>query len=99
MYFIKQKYDIFILTRPIIGWIDYVKHLKQIGKKVVIDFDDPFPMISDKDNIKLHINESIELMDMCDLVTTTNERMREYFMLHSKNTNIVAFCIFNSLIQ
>lgn len=83
------NYDIIIFIRPIVGYVEYVKKIKELGKKIIIDFDDPFPMTFYDNWIINHIKESIEIIDVCDLLTTTTERLKTYFQYHSTNKNII----------
>lgn len=87
-YYDDMNYDVIILSRPLIHFIDYIKLIKEAGKKVIVDYDDTFPMLFDS-RVKTHIIECLNIIDEVDLVTTTNESLKTYFYNHTFRDNVV----------
>jgi len=82
--------DVVLIQRPILNCLDYVKRLRQNGVKVILDYDDPLPLVHNGDpSYQQSFSEIIGLLNNCDLITTTNEPMKFYFNLHSKTECIV----------
>jgi glycosyltransferase involved in cell wall biosynthesis len=82
------NYDVIVFIRPLLGYAEYIKNLKNAGKKVIVDFDDPLPMVFDKSLVKENIIQTLSIFDSCDLVTTTNESMKTYFYYHTYKDKI-----------
>lgn len=82
------KYDVVMMIRPLNGLIDYIRQLKSNGIKVIVDYDDSLPLSFDPQNIIPHITEVIQIMNECDGITTTTEKLKNYYYYHSFNENI-----------
>lgn len=83
-----SKYDVFMIIRPLKGFLEYIKLLKNKGVKVVVDYDDCLPLMFNSQEITEHINEVIKILKESDLIITTNEKLKTYFYFHSYNENI-----------
>lgn len=82
------KYDIVIMIRPLRGLIDYIRNLKKNGVKVVVDYDDSLPLSFSSKNIVEEMLEVLQIMNECDALVTTTERLKNYYYYHSYNENI-----------
>jgi len=82
------KYDVIIFSRPIMGCLDYIKQLKKNNIKIIVDYDDPLPLVFSEVNLETHFNETLQIIQEVDVITTTTEQLKEYFYLHSFNKNI-----------
>jgi beta-1,4-mannosyl-glycoprotein beta-1,4-N-acetylglucosaminyltransferase len=95
------NYDIIIFIRPLCNFIEYIRFLKEKGVKVIVDYDDPFPLWYGSENLINHFTEIIQILQEADVVTTTTENLKSYFYHHSYNPNIIVFpnIINNSLVS
>ena len=84
----KINFDIIVITRPLLRFLEYIRFLKTKGVKVIVDYDDPFPLVFEPDNLLSHLNESIQILNEADLITTTTEKLKTYFYYHSFNDKI-----------
>lgn len=82
------NYDAVMMIRPLNGLIDYIRLLKKHGIKVIVDYDDSLPFSFDRNNIVSHLTEVIQIMNECDGITTTTEKLKHYYYYHSYNENI-----------
>jgi predicted O-methyltransferase YrrM len=95
------NYDVIIIIRPLSGYINYIRFLKKNGVKVIVDYDDPFPLIFSSDKLIEHFNEVLQIIKESDIVTTSTEMLKNYLYSHSFNNNIKVLpnVINNSLIS
>ena len=90
--------DIVIIQRPILNCLNFVKKLRSNGVKVILDYDDAMPYVYHKDKLFItSIVEVVELLNNCDLITTTNEKLKYYFSLHSDTKCVVLPNIINPI--
>ena len=82
------KYDIVIFIRPLFDYLNHIKFLKENGVKIIVDYDDVFPLTFYPEHLLQHITEAIEIMKVADLITTTNENLKTYLYHHSFNNKI-----------
>ena len=77
--------DIIVVCRPIYNCVNTVKFLKSKGVKIIVDYDDAFPLLQmDDPNYKASFMEVMEIMDTADLIVTSTERLKYYFSLFTK---------------
>jgi hypothetical protein len=81
-------YNMIIFIRPLLNFHDYIVFLKSHGIKVVVDYDDPFPMMFNEQAPE-HIKESINILCTADMITTSTENLKTYFYHHCYKDKIV----------
>lgn len=80
-----KNVDVVIIGRPVYNCLHYLKRLRDNGVKVIVDYDDVFP-ISNLYDSKYYdsYSEILKiLLTECDMVTTTNNKLKYYFEQHS----------------
>lgn len=82
------NYNIIVMIRPLVNLIGYIRNLKDNGVKVVIDYDDSFPLSFSSKNIVAEMTEVLQIINECDALVTTTERLKHYYYYHSYNENI-----------
>jgi hypothetical protein len=81
------NHDIIIIKRPIMYCLDYIRHLKNSGVKVILDYDDAMPLIITNnptlDWLESSYLEILKMINECDLLTVSTDRLKYYFSLHT----------------
>lgn len=87
-----SKVNVAIMIRPSLHLIDYIRMLRSAGVKVVADYDDPPPFYGPNSDIFMtSYNEILNILtNDSDLITTTNEKLKNYLDMHS-NKPVVVF--------
>lgn len=84
------KSDLVIIIRPVLNCLDYIKKLRENGKKVLVDYDDALPLgpdTTDK-NFIIHLNEIFQVLRNVDAVTVTTERLKFFYWCFCKEVPI-----------
>ena len=80
-----KNVDIVMFGRPIYQCLHYLKKLRDNGVKVIVDYDDMLPIGNLYDGA--YYDSYIEILKIllteCDMVTTTNDKLKYYFEQHS----------------
>lgn len=81
---IDVKSDIIIINRPIINCLNHIRYFRDNGVKIILDYDDvlPYVNLNELEFIPSY-TEVLQMLNECDLITTTTERMKYYFSLIS----------------
>lgn len=78
------KSDIIIINRPIINCLSHIRFFRENGVKVILDYDDVLPYVNlNESQFISSYTEVLQMINECDLITTTTERMKYYFSLIS----------------
>jgi hypothetical protein len=81
---IDVKSDIIIINRPIINCLNHIRFFRENGVKVILDYDDVLPYVNlNESQFISSYTEVLQMINECDLITTTTERMKYYFSLIS----------------
>jgi len=82
-----KNYDLFIISRPILNIAWYFKMIMESGVKVMVDYDDPFPLEP------CYVPNYREIMKECyniiwdnlNVLSTTTEALQRYYQLLTLN--------------
>lgn len=83
-----SNYDAIIFIRPCIRMINYIRDLKKREVKIIVDLDDCLPLLFSPENIVEHLHEAIDTINEADVITTTTEKLKNYFYYHSYKKDI-----------
>jgi hypothetical protein len=82
-----KRADVVIISRPLVNCLNYIQSLRKEGVKIVLDYDDVLPLVNLYE--ECYLESSFEvltfLLNDCELVTTTNDKLKHYFENHSKS--------------
>lgn len=80
-----KNVDAVIIGRPAYNCLHYLKRLRDNGVKVIVDYDDVLPIGNLYDGRYYDSYAEILkiLLTECDMVTTTNNKLKYYFEQHS----------------
>jgi len=88
--------DIIFMQRPVIYCLDHIRFFINNGVKVIVDYDDPLPFVEvDNPTFKESISEFVNTINECHLITTTTERMKNYFTYFTNTKCLVLPNIIN----
>jgi tryptophan synthase alpha subunit len=82
-----KRADVVIISRPLVNCLNYIQSLRKEGVKIVLDYDDVLPLVNLYETCYLESSFEVLtfLLNDCDLVTTTNDKLKHYFENHSKS--------------
>ena len=82
-----KRADVVIISRPLVNCLNYIQSLRKEGVKIVLDYDDVLPLVNLYETCYLESSFEVLtfLLNDCDLVTTTNDKLKYYFEHHSKS--------------
>ena len=82
-----KRADVVIISRPLVNCLNYIQSLRKEGVKIVLDYDDVLPLVNLYESCYLESSFEVLtfLLNDCDLVTTTNDKLKHYFENHSKS--------------
>ena len=82
--------DVVIFCRPVVNCLEYIKKFRQNGVKVIVDYDDAFPYVNREYPNFLNVyNEMMTILRECDLITTSTDKLKYYFSLHTNTKCVV----------
>lgn len=88
--------DIIFMQRPVIYCLDHIRFFIKNNVKVIVDYDDPLPFVEvNNPTFKESISEFINTINECHLITTTTERMKNYFTYFTNTKCLVLPNIIN----
>ena len=78
--------DVVIIGRPLIHCLNYIRQLKEYNVKIIIDYDDVLPLVwnYEPSYLESYIEVLTLILTECDMVTTTNDKLKHYYEQHSQ---------------
>lgn len=93
--------SIVVLQRPMIEWKEEIKKLQEKGKKVVIELDDMFPVLSSHPQTGVYGKDSYfikfmyECLEVCDAISVATPELQKFYQSKFPNKKTEVF--FNTL--